>query len=164
MRFIDQLRAEVQIHGDMETDFRSRRYLHAQDIARRYIDSIEEEARIAARNGEYERVEGHALISGFCAISEKDFDMPFVRSERKRAFITGKKREIYALTPDNEQFEAFLSAFRQFCVEEDIVYFPFQAQIINKEQQIFYHTLPFTLLHPKKEKVQAFGFPYQIKF
>ena len=28
MRFIDQLKAEVKIHGDMETDFRSRRYHH----------------------------------------------------------------------------------------------------------------------------------------
>ena len=49
-------------------------------------------------------------------------------------------------------------------MEEDIIYFPFQAQILDKEGKTVYHTLPFTLLNPKKEKIQAFGFPYQIEF
>ena len=164
MRFIDQLKAEVQIHGDMETDFRSRRYHQARNIAAKYIDIIEEQARIAARNGDYERIEGHALISGFCPLNEKDFDKPFVQMERKLRFVTGKKQELYTLTPDNELFEVFLSAFRQLCVEEDIIYFPFQAQILDKDGNIGYHRLPVTLLHPKKEKIQAFGFPYQIEF
>ena len=70
MRFIDQLKAEVKIHGDMETDFRSRRYHQARNLAAKYVDMIEEEARIAARSGNYERIEGHALISGFCPLNE----------------------------------------------------------------------------------------------
>ncbi|MBR5363853.1 MAG: hypothetical protein IK134_11095 [Oscillospiraceae bacterium] len=164
MRFIDQLKAEVKIHGDMETDFRSRRYHQARNLAAKYVDMIEEEARIAARSGNYERIEGHALISGFCPLNEKDFDMPFVQMERKRRFVTGKKQVSYTLTPENELFEVFLSAFRQLCVEEDIIYFPFQAQILDKDGKTVYHTLPFTLLNPKKEKIQAFGFPYQIEF
>lgn len=164
MRFIDQLKAEVQIHGDMETDFRSRRYHQARNLAAKYVDIIEEEARIAARNGSYERIEGHALISGFCPLNEKDFEMPFVQMERKKRFITGKKHETYTMTPDNELFEVFLSAFRQLCVEEDIIYFPFQAQILDKDGKTVYHTLPVTLQNPKKEKIQAFGFPYQIEF
>ena len=61
-------------------------------------------------------------------------------------------------------FKVFLSAFRQLCVEEDIIYFPFQAQILDKDGKTVYHALPFTLLNPKKEKIQAFGFPYQIEF
>lgn len=164
MKFIDQLKAEVQIHGDMETDFRSRRYHQARNIAAKYIDMIEEQARIAARNGDYERIEGHALIKGFCPLNEKDFDMAFVQVERKRKFISGKKRETYIMVPDNELFEVFLSAFRQLCVEEDIIYFPFQAQILDKDGNLCYHTLPLTLQNPKKEKIQAFGFPYQIEF
>ncbi|HAG12725.1 MAG TPA: hypothetical protein DCG49_02555 [Ruminococcus sp.] len=164
MRFIDQLKAEVRIHGDMETDFRSRRYHQAKNIAAKYIDMIEEEARIAARNGDYERVEGHALIRGFCPINEKDFELPLVKMERKRRFVTGKKQEIYSLTPDHELFEVFLSAFRQLCLEEDIMYFPFQAQILGKDGTLYYHAFPLTLRNPKKDKIQAFGFPYQIEF
>lgn len=163
MRFIDQLRQEVRIHGDMETDFRSRRYQHARAIAQKYIDAIEEDARISVRNGDYELLEDHALISGFCPISEKDFEQPFVQTERKRNLM-GKRRIIYALTAENEFFDVFLSAFRQLCDEENIVFFPFQAQILGKDGNILYHTLPVTLLHPKKEKIQAFGFPYQIEF
>ena len=112
MNFIDQLKAEVQIHGDMETDFRSRRYHQARNIAAKYIDIIEEQARIAARNGDYERIEGHALIKGFCPLNEKDFDMAFVQVERKRRFLNGKKQETYTMIPENELFEVFLSAFR----------------------------------------------------
>ena len=48
MKFIDQLRAEVRLHGDMETDFRSRRYHQARNLAAKYVDMIEEQARIAA--------------------------------------------------------------------------------------------------------------------
>ncbi len=164
MKFIDQLKKEVQLHGDMETDFRSRRYQHARAIAQKYIDELEEASRISARNGDYERVDGHSIISGFCPISEKDFEMKIVQMERKRKGITRKKREFYSLAPDNELFEVFLSAFQQLCIEEDIVCFPFQAKIVNKDGQILYHVLPVTLMHPKKEKIQAFGFPYQIEF
>ncbi len=164
MKFIDQLKQEVQIHGDMETDFRSRRYQHAHAIALRYIDEIEESARMAARNGEYERLEGRHVIRGFCTLNEKDFEQPYIRTEMRRTKLTRKRRLDCALVADNEFFEAFLSAFRQLCIEEDIVYFPFQAQILGKDGRILYHTLPFTLRHPKKEKIQAFGFPYQIEF
>lgn len=164
MRFIDQLKAEVKIHGDMETDFRSRRYQHAHAIAQKYIDEIEEAARISARNGDYERIEGHSVIRGFCILNEKDFEKPFIQIETKKKALSRKKRMTYALDADNELFEVFLSAFRQLCIEEDIVYFPFQAQILGKDGQVLYHTLPFTIQNPKKEKVQAFGFPYQIEF
>ena len=163
MKFIDQLRAEVQIHGDMETDFRSRRYHQARNLAGKYVDMIEEEARIAARSGNYERTEGKAVISGFIALSEKDFDLPFVVSERKKKFMH-RKRQVFSLNPENELFEVFLSAFKQLCESENIICHPFQAQILDKEGKVCYHTLPLTLLHPKKEKVQAFGFPYQIRF
>ena len=163
MRFIDQLRTEVEIHRDMETDFRSRRYAHAQDIARKYIDAIEEEARIAARAGNYERVEGKAVISGFCVISEKDFSKPFVQSERKKHFLRGKY-QVWSLTSDNELFEVFASAFQQMCDEEHITLFPFQAKLLDQNGQTVYHTLPMTVRKPKKEKIQAFGFPYQIEF
>ena len=40
MKFIEQLKAEVRIHGDMETDFRSRRYHQARNLAAKYIDTI----------------------------------------------------------------------------------------------------------------------------
>lgn len=163
MKFIDQLRAEVQIHGDMETDFRSRRYHQARNLAGKYVDMIEEEARIAARSGSYERTEGTAVISGFIALNEKDFDLPFVLSERKKKFMH-KKQMMLSLNPENELFEVFLSSFQQLCEAENIICHPFQAQILDKGGKLFYHTLPFTLLKPKKEKVQAFGFPYQIKF
>lgn len=164
MKFIDQLRAEVQIHGDMETDFRSRQYRQARDIARRYIDRIEEQARIAARSGNYERVEDKAVISGFVPIDERDFTQPIVNTERMRKFVRGRKSVTYSLDGANELFEAFLSAFRQLCDEERIVYFPLQAQILDREGKTVYHTFPFTLKKPKKEKVQAYGFPYQIIF
>lgn len=163
MKFIDQLRAEVQIHGDMETDFRSRRYHQARNLAGKYVDMIEEAARIAARSGNYERTEGKAVISGFITLNEKDFDLPFIVSERKKRFLHGKQQTI-ALNPENELFEVFLSAFKQLCEAENIICHPFQAQILDKGGNLGYHTLPFTLLHPKKDKVQAFGFPYQIKF
>ncbi len=163
MNFIDQLRAEVKLHGDMEVDFRSRRYHQARNIAGKYVDMIEEQARIAARSGNYERLEGHARISGFIPINEKDFEMPIVQYTKQKHFIKSNQLEI-TLVPENELFEVFLSAFRQLCVEEDIVYFPFQAQIQDKDGQILYHTLPLTLKKPKKEKIQAFGFPYQIEF
>lgn len=163
MKFIDQLRAEVKLHGDMEVDFRSRRYHQARNIAGKYVDMIEEQARIAARSGNYERLEGRAMISGFVPINEKDFEMPIVQTTAQKHFFKGKQLEI-TMMPDNELFEVFLSAFRQLCVEEDIVYFPFQAQILDKEGKLCYHTLPFTLKKPKKEKIQAFGFPFQIEF
>lgn len=162
MRFIDQLRAEVAIHGEMESDFRSRRYAHAQDIARKYIDAIEEESRIAARAGAYERVEGKALITGFCVISENDFTKPFVQSTVQKRF--GKKRLVWAVAEDNELFEVFASAFQQMCETENITILPFQAKIQDKDGNTVYHTLPVTLLKPKKEKILAFGFPYQIEF
>ncbi len=164
MKFIDQLKQEVRIHGDMETDFKSRRYQHAQAIAQKYIDIIEEEARIAARAGNYERIEGHAVIRGFCALNETDFDMPLVQMTKKKSFLSGKKRQEYTLVAENELFEVFISAFRQLCFEEDILYFPFQAKIAMKDGSVVYHTLPLTIQHPKKEKIQAFGFPYQIEF
>ncbi|MCQ2416508.1 MAG: hypothetical protein MJ071_01695 [Oscillospiraceae bacterium] len=163
MKFIDQLKAEVKIHRDMETDFLSRRYHQAKHIAEKYMDLIKEEARIAARNGDYEHIEGHAVIKGFIPLNEKDFDMPFVVMETKRDFWTHKKRNHYSLTPNNELFEVFQSAFYQLCVEEDIIYFPFQAQIAGKDGSIVYHTIPLTIMNPKKEKIQALGFPYQIE-
>ena len=163
MRFIDQLKAEVKIHGDMETDFRSRRYHQARNLAAKYIDIIEEQARISARSGDYERLDGHALISGFCALNVKDFDEPFTVSERKKRFMH-HHQEIVSLNADNELFEAFLSSFRQLCEEEHITCHPFQAQIRDQEGKLCYHTLPVTLRRPKKEKIEAFGFPYQIEF
>lgn len=163
MKFIDQLKAEVKIHGDMETDFRSRRYHQARNLAAKYIDIIEEEARIAARNGDYERLDGHALISGFCKLNEKDFDMPFSASKREKRFMH-HKREIVSMNTENELFEAFLSSFKQLCEEEHIICHPFQVQILDKDGKLCYHTLPVTLKKPKKEKIQAFGFPYQIEF
>lgn len=163
MRFIDQLRAEVEIHGEMETDFRARRYAHARDIARKYIDAIEEESRIAARAGAYERVEGKAVITGFCTIAENDFAKPFVRVDHRKKFGKGK-HDVWEVDPDNELFEVFASAFQQLCEEENITIFPFQAKIQNREGQTVYHTLPVTLLKPKKEKILEFGFPYQIEF
>ena len=163
MRFIDQLRAEVEIHGEMETDFRARRYAHARDIARKYIDAIEEESRIAARAGAYERVEGKAVISGFCTIAENDFAKPIVECEHKKTFRKGK-HDVWRVAADNELFEVFASAFQQMCEEENIMLFPFQAKILDKAGQTVYHTLPVTLLKPKKEKILEFGFPYQIEF
>jgi len=163
MRFIDQLRTEVEIHRDMETDFRSRRYSHAQDIARKYIDAIEEEARIAARAGNYERVEGKAVISGFCVISENDFVKSFVQCEHRKTFRKGK-HDVWSVAADNELFEVFASAFHQMCDAEHITIFPFQAQLLDKNGQTVYHTLPMIVRKPKKEKIQAFGFPYQIEF
>ena len=163
MKFIDQLKAEVQIHGDMETDFRSRRYHQAQNLAGKYVDMIEEEARIAARSGNYERLENRALISGFIVLNEKDFDAPFVTTERRKKFMR-HKQYIIELDPDNELFEVFLSAFRRLCEAENIICHPFQAQISDKDGNLFYHTLPMTLRNPKKEKIVAYGFPYQIEF
>lgn len=163
MRFIDQLRAEVKIHDDMETDFRSRRYHQARNLAAKYIDQIEEQARIAARSGDYQRVERHALISGFCILNAKDFDEPFTVSEKKRRFMR-HKQEIIFQNPDNELFEAFMSSFKQLCKEEHIICHPFQAQIRDQEGKLCYHTLPVTLRRPKKERIEAFGFPYQIEF
>ncbi len=163
MQFIEQLKAEVKIHGDMETDFRSRRYHQARNLAAKYIDMIEEQARIAARSGDYERVESHALISGFCVLNEKDFDLPITVSENKKRFMH-HKQEIISMNPDNELFEAFLSSFKQLCESEQIVCHPFQAQIRDQEGKLCYHTLPLTLRRPKKEKIEAFGFPYQIEF
>lgn len=163
MRFIDQLKAEVQIHGDMETDFRSRRYHQARNIAAKYIDMIEEEARIAARSGNYERVEQRAVISGFITISETDFEQPILNTEKKKRFMHGKQNLI-TVNPENELFEVFLSALKKLCAEEQITLHPFQAQILDKDGKLCYHTLPLTLQKPKKEKIQAFGFPYQIEF
>lgn len=163
MQFIDQLRAEVKIHGDMETDFRSRRYHQARNLAAKYIDLIEEQARIAARSGEYERVEGHAIISGFCVLNEKDFDKPFTSSEKQKKFMR-HKREVISQNSENELFEAFLSSFKQLCEAEHIICHPFQAQIRDQDGKLCYHTLPVTLRRPKKEKIEAFGFPYQIEF
>ena len=163
MKFIEQLKAEVRIHGDMETDFRSRRYHQARNIAAKYVDQIEEDARIAARSGNYERVEQKAVISGFITISETDFEQPILHTEKKKRFMHGKQKLI-ELNPENELFEVFLSALKQLCAEEQITLHPFQAQIVDKEGKTFYHTLPMTLQKPKKEKIQAFGFPYQIEF
>lgn len=160
MDFIDQLRAEVLIHGDMETDFRSRQYRQARDIARKYIDTIQEDARIAARCGNYQRVGDHAVITGFLAIDERDFRKPFVTEVRKKH---SRKCEI-VLAEDNELFEAFLSAFYQLCDQEHITCFQFQAQITDKTGAVGYHTLPLMLKNPKKDKVQAYGFAYQIEF
>ena len=147
----------------MESDFRSRRYAHAQDIARKYIDAIEEESRIAARAGAYERIEGRAVISGFCVISENDFSKPFVQCEHKKTFRKGK-HDVWAVAEDNELFEVFASAFQQMCEAENITLLPFQAKIQDKDGKTVYHTLPVTLMKPKKEKILAFGFPYQIEF
>ena len=163
MQFIDQLREEIRLHGDMETDFRSRRYHQAQNLAGKYVDMIEEEARIAARSGNYERLENRALISGFIALNENDFDAPFVTTERRKKFMR-HKQYIIELDPDNELFEVFLSAFRRLCEAENIICHPFQAQISDKDGNLFYHTLPMTLRNPKKEKIVAYGFPYQIEF
>ena len=163
MQFIDQLKAEVRIHGDMETDFRSRRYHQARNLAAKYIDIIEEQARMSARSGEYERLDGHALISGFCALNEKDFDQPFAVREKKKR-VMHHKQEIVSMNTESELFEAFHSAFRQLCEQEHIICHPFQVQILDREGKLCYHTLPVTLRKPKKEKIQAFGFPYQIEF
>ena len=127
------------------------------------VDMIEEQARIAARSGEYERIEGKAVISGFIALSEKDFELPFVVTEKKKRFMHKKMHEI-SLNPENELFEVFLSAFQRLCKEEHITCHPFQAQILDKDGRLCYHTFPMTLKKPKKEKIQAFGFPYQIEF
>ena len=70
----------------------------------------------------------------------------------------------FELDPDNELFEVFLSAFRRLCEAENIICHPFQAQISDKDGNLFYHTLPMTLRNPKKEKIVAYGFPYQIEF
>jgi len=163
MEFIEQLRAEVVIHGNMETDFRSRQYRQARDLARKYIDNIEEDARIAARCGNYQRIENKALIVGFIALDERDFRQPIVTEQKQKHFMRHKTAEI-ALVKDNELFEAFLSAFYQLCDEEHIICYQFQAQIVDKDGKIGYHTLPLTLKKPKKEKIQAYGFAYQIEF
>ncbi|MBR5371958.1 MAG: hypothetical protein IK130_07070 [Oscillospiraceae bacterium] len=163
MDFLDQLRAEVVIHGDMETDFRSRQYRQARDLARKYIDTIQEDARIAARCGNYQRVENMALITGFVTLDDRDFRQPFVSEQKKKHFMRHKTADI-TLIKDNELFEAFLSAFYQLCEEEHIECLQFQAQIVDKDGKVGYHTLPLTLKKPKKEKVQAYGFSYQIRF
>jgi len=163
MKFIDQLRAEVKLHGDMETEFKSRRYHQAKNIAGKYVDMIEEQARIAARNGDYERLDGTSAISGFIVLNEQDFEKPFVVIEKKKEFLHGKMQEI-KLNPENELFEVFLSAFQQLCREEHIICHPFQAQILDKDGHLCYHTLPMILKKPKKRKIQAYGFPYQIEF
>jgi len=163
MDFLDQLRAEVVIHGDMETDFRSRQYRQARDLARKYIDTIQEDARIAARCGNYQRVENLALITGFVALDDRDFRQPFVSEQKKKHFMRHKTADI-SLIRDNELFEAFLSAFYQLCEEEHIECLQFQAQVADKDGKVRFCTLPLTLKKPKKEKVQAYGFSYQIIF
>ena len=164
MKFIDQLKQEVRIHGDMETDFRTRRYQHAKAIAHKYVDSIEEEARIAARSGNYELLEQHAVISGFCEISETDFAKPIVSEVITKSHLSGKKHAQYTVNAENDLFEAFLSAYKQLCEEDGIQFFPFQAKILQKDGTILYHTFPFSLKNIKKEKIQACGFPYKIEF
>ena len=159
MRFLEQLRAEVNLHGDMETDFKSRRYHQAQHLAAKYVDQIEEQARIAARSGDYEKLEGKALISGFVNISDKDFEQPLTVTAKPKM-----RRWEIAVNPDNELFEVFLSAFWQLCEEEHITLAPVQVQITDKDEQKRYETLPVTVKNPKKDKVTAFGFPYQITF
>lgn len=163
MKFIDQLRAEVKLHGDMETDFKSRRYHQARNIAGKYIDMIEEQARIAARSGDYERIEGQAMISGFVQIEAKDFEQPILTEQWIKRF-GHHKQQLVSQNAENELFEVFLSAFRQMCEAEHIICHPFQVQILDKEGKLCYHTLPVTIKRPKKEKIQAFGFPYQIEF
>jgi len=159
MRFLEQLRAEVDLHGDMETDFRSRRYHQARHLAAKYVDQIEEQARIAARHGDYERLEDKALITGFVSVSEKDFELPLTVTAKQKM-----RRWEIALNSENELFEVFLSALWQLCEEEHITLSPVQVQITDKDGQKSYETLPVIVKNPKKEKVTAFGFPYQITF
>ena len=69
-----------------------------------------------------------------------------------------------AVNPENELFEVFLSAFKQLCAEENIICHPFQVQILDKKGELGYQTLPFTIIHPRKDRIQGYGFPYQIEF
>ena len=73
-------------------------------------------------------------------------------------------QEIVSMNTESELFEAFHSAFRQLCEQEHIICHPFQAQIRDGEGRLCYHTLPMTLKKPKKEQIEALGFPYQIEF
>lgn len=163
MSFIEQLRAEVLLHGDMENDFRTKRYTQAQHIARKYIDTIEEQARIAARSGQYELLEERALISGFVQIHANDFELPLTAEERHKHFMRSKSLSV-ALNPENELFTVFLSAFEQLCAAEHITLGAFQAQVSDKEGRLELRSLPLTLKKPKKEKITGYGFPYQIRF
>ena len=72
------------------------------------------------------------------------------------------------MNTESELFEAFHSAFRQlvrFWLENGMD--PVNGGVytcLDREGKLCYHTLPVTLRKPKKEKIQAFGFPYQIEF
>lgn len=159
MGFIDQLRAEVELHGDMETDFKSRRYHQAKNLAAKYVDQIEEQARISARCGDYERLEGHALIRGIVIIAPQDFEQPLTVTTKIRA-----RRYEIAPNPENELFEVFLLALAQLCEQEHITCAPMQALIADKEGRLIPHELPLTVKNPKKEKIEKLGFPYEIRF
>ena len=159
MAFIDQLRAEVNLHGDMETDFKSRRYHQAKNLAAKYVDQIEEQARISARCGDYERIEGHALIRGIVIVSQQDFEEPLTVTKKLRV-----RRWEISPNPDNELFEVFLLALAQLCEQEHITCAPMQALIADKEDRLIPHDLPLTVRNPKKTKIGKLGFPYEIRF
>ena len=159
MNFMEQLRAEVELHGDMETDFKSRRYHQAKNLACKYVDQIEEQARISARCGDYERLEGRALIHGIVTVSPQDFEEPLTVTVKRKV-----RRHEIAVNPDNELFEVFLLALAQLCEEEHITVTPMQALIADKDGKLIPHDLPLTVKNPKKVKIEKLGFPYQIIF
>lgn len=165
MEFIDQLRAAALLHSDMQTESRSRRYHQAQNIAAKYLDFIREEASEAAHSGRFDHLEGRSRISGFCALSENDFESPIVTVERSKPKKgLHRKRTVISRCADNELFEVFLSAFSKMCADQQITLHPFQVRIIDHTGQTVYHTLPCILHKPKKDRVDALGFPYEIYF
>ena len=159
MEFLEQLRAEVELHGDMQTDFRSRRYHQAKNLAAKYVDMIEEQARISARCGDYEILEGRALIQGIVYISVQDFEQPLTVTNKVKA-----RRYEIAVNPENDLFEVFLLALAQLCEQEHITCAPMQALVADKEGKLTAFDLPMTVKNPKKEKIEKLGFPYQITF
>ncbi|MCQ2434458.1 MAG: hypothetical protein MJ062_04395 [Oscillospiraceae bacterium] len=160
MDFLEQLKQEVQTHGEQEIDFRSRRFQHGRDLARTYIDIIKDEARLSARSGQYQNVGNQVIISGFCRLTDRDFDLPPVQMQKRQSFWTGKWSEEYTLTQGNDLFEAFQTSFAEFCAEEHIAVEQFQAKIRKKDGKIVYRPLPVNVTAP--EVLEGFGFPFEI--
>lgn len=160
MDFLEQLKDEVRTHGEQEIDFRSRRFQHGRDLAQTYIGIIKDEARLAARCGQYQKVGDKIIINGFCRLSERDFDLPPIQMQKKQSFWSGKWSEIYTVTQGNDLFDAFQTSFQEFCGGEGIVCEAFQAKIRKKNGTIVYQLFPVTVTQP--DVLESIGFPFEI--
>lgn len=160
MDFYEQLRQEVQLHGEQAIDFKSRRFQYGRDLARTYVDIIKDEARLMVHCGRYTRAGERIIINGFCRLSLQDFDVPVTQQQRKQSFWTGKWSEQYTLTQGNDLFDAFLTSLAEFCKKEGILCGPLQAQVRQKNGSMTLHALPLTVTQPSS--LEAIGFPFEI--